>query len=76
MDIRKRLQLGEVMPEELQNRKMEVLAKLMELNQEVEPITAATEKLKDTEYMKDSKTFINILQKEYNVSVGLCDTNS
>lgn len=68
MDIRTRLGEDSVVPEEMVARKANVLAKLAELQEEVAPITAATEKLKDTDHMKDSKTFLNILQKEYNVS--------
>lgn len=68
MDIRTRLGMDSVMPEELAVRKAKVMATLNELTEEVKPITAATEKLKDTDHMKDSKTFLNILQKEYNVS--------
>lgn len=71
MDIRARLgEDSSVVPEEMVARKANVLAKLAELQEEVAPITAATEKLKDTDHMKDSKTFLNILQKEYNVSFG------
>lgn len=68
MDIRTRLGMDSVVPEELAARKAKVLATLSELTAEVAPITAATEKLKDTDHMKDSKTFLNILQKEYDVS--------
>lgn len=53
--------------QELAQRKAKVLATLQELQNEVAPITYATEKLKDTDHMKDSKSFISILQKEYNV---------
>lgn len=51
-------------------RKAKVLATLLELQNEVAPITYATEKLKDTDHMKDSKSFLNILQKEYDVSIN------
>lgn len=70
MDIRTRLGMDSVVPDELAARKAKVLATLAELSAEVAPITAATEKLKDTDHMKDSKTFLNILQKEYDVSNG------
>lgn len=53
--------------QELAQRKAKVLATLQELQNEVAPITYATEKLKDTDHMKDSKSFISILQKEYDV---------
>lgn len=54
--------------QELSQRKAKVLATLIELQHEVEPITKATEQLKNTESMKDSKTFVSVLQKEYGVS--------
>lgn len=69
MDIRQRLYDDQVVPEELAARKAKVLATLSELTAEVAPITAAMDKLKDTDHMKDSKTFLNILQKEFNVSL-------
>lgn len=71
MDIHRRLNslnANSDMPEELAARKAKVLATLLELQNEVAPITHATEKLKDSEHMKDAKSFINILQKEYDVS--------
>lgn len=71
MDIRQRLDLGTVVPDELAARKAKVLATLNELQNEVAPITYATEKLKDTDHMKDSKTFLSILQKEYDVGVNI-----
>lgn len=73
MDIRQRLALGTVVPEELAARKAKVLVTLNELQNEVAPITYATEKLRDTDHMKDSKTFLNILQKEYDVSISGLD---
>ncbi|XP_055386429.1 eukaryotic translation initiation factor 3 subunit E [Condylostylus longicornis] len=66
MDTRKRLNLGEDTPEELQQRKTKVLATLRELHNEVAPIMKATELLKNSDSMKDSKTFVNVLQKDYN----------
>lgn len=68
MDIVNRLNPGSVVPEELAARKAKVLVTLTELQNEVAPITYANDKLKDTDHMKDSKTFLNILQKEYGVS--------
>lgn len=65
MDTRKRLNLGEEMPQELQERKAKVLATLKELQNEVAPLMKANDALKDSDSMKDSKTFLNVLQKEY-----------
>lgn len=55
--------------QELAARKAKVLATLLELQNEVAPITTATDQLKDTDHMKDSKSILNILQKEYDVRV-------
>lgn len=71
MDVRKRLNLGDEMPPELMSRKTKVFETLSELKKEVKPIEEATETLKDTDSMKDSKTFLNVLQKKFHVSV-LC----
>lgn len=69
MDTRKRLNLSQEMPEELIQRKAEVLATLKQLQNEVAPIMKATDILKNGESMKDSKTFVNALQKDYNFKV-------
>ncbi|KAH8372399.1 hypothetical protein KR093_011351 [Drosophila rubida] len=69
MDTRKRLNLSQEMPEELVQRKGEVLATLKQLQNEVAPIMKATDILKNGESMKDSKTFVNALQKDYNFKV-------
>jgi len=66
MDTRKRLNLSQEMPDELVQRKAEVLATLKQLQNEVAPIMKATDILKNGESMKDSKTFVNALQKDYN----------
>ena len=68
MDIRKRLQLGDKMPDELAQRKAKVLQTLKDLQREVEPITGATELLKDSENM-DSKKFLSQLKKDFDVSI-------
>lgn len=68
MDIRTRLEMGDKMPEELAQRKQEVLATLIELQQEVEPITKATELLKDSDVVKDSKAFVAALTKDFGVN--------
>lgn len=69
MDTRRRLNLSQEMPEELIQRKAEVLATLKQLQDEVAPILKATDILKNGESMKDSKTFVNALQKDYNFKV-------
>lgn len=68
-DIRQRLNLSEKMPEELQLKRQTVLAKLKELQLEVEPLMKCMEEIKTRDTMKDSKTLINVLQTEYNVSL-------
>lgn len=69
MDIRMRLNLGDEMPVELAQRKQKVLNTLIELQGEVEPITKATELLKDTDIIKDSKTFVaELTRNHHNVS--------
>ncbi|XP_055913305.1 eukaryotic translation initiation factor 3 subunit E [Eupeodes corollae] len=69
MDTRKRLNYDKEMPEELVQRKAEVLATLKQLQNEVAPIMKATDILKNGESMKDSKTFVNALQKDYNFKI-------
>ncbi len=68
-DIRQRLNLSEKMPEELIQKRANVLTKLKELQQEVEPLMKCMEDIKTRDTMKDSKTLINVLQTEYNVSI-------
>lgn len=67
-DIRQRLNLPEKMPEELQLKRQTVLAKLKELHLEVEPFMKCIEEIKQRDTTKDSKTLLNVLQTEYNVS--------
>lgn len=67
-DIRQRLNLPEKMPEELQLKRQTVLAKLKELQLEVEPLMKCMEEIKSRDTMKDSKTLVSVLQSEYNVS--------
>lgn len=66
-DIRQRLNLPEKMPEELQLKRQTVLAKLKELQLEVEPLMKCMEEIKSRDTMKDSKTLVSVLQSEYNV---------
>ncbi|XP_031637698.1 eukaryotic translation initiation factor 3 subunit E-like isoform X3 [Contarinia nasturtii] len=65
MDIRKRLQLGDDMPQELADRKANVYATLVKLQEEVSQITEITEILKDADNIKDSKTFVEEIKKEF-----------
>lgn len=66
-DIRQRLELPEKVPEELNLKRATVLAKLKELQLEVEPLMKCMEDIKTRDSMKDSKTLINVLQTEYDV---------
>lgn len=74
MDIRKRLNLGEQMPDELAQRKTKVLATLKELQNDVAPIMKATEMLKNTDSLKDSKSYLSVLQKEFDSKNELVDS--
>lgn len=67
-DIRERLELPEKVPEELDLKRATVLAKLKELQLEVAPLMKCMEDIKTRDSMKDSKTLINVLQTEYDVS--------
>uniref|UniRef100_A0A6B2EIW8 Eukaryotic translation initiation factor 3 subunit E n=1 Tax=Phlebotomus kandelakii TaxID=1109342 RepID=A0A6B2EIW8_9DIPT len=74
MDTRKRLKLGESMPEELAQRRAKVLSKLKELQNEIAPLMKIMEELKNTDTMKDSKTLLNVLQKDFNFKVEMLDS--
>uniref|UniRef100_A0A1B0EUQ9 Eukaryotic translation initiation factor 3 subunit E n=1 Tax=Lutzomyia longipalpis TaxID=7200 RepID=A0A1B0EUQ9_LUTLO len=74
MDTRKRLNLGEQMPEELAQRRAKVLTKLKELQNEIAPLMKIVEDLKNTDSMKDSKTLLNVLQKEFNFKIEMLDS--
>lgn len=65
VDIRKRLNMGSEIPEELIQKRALVLATLQDLNVESEPITKVIELMNDSDNIKDSATFINKLQKDY-----------
>lgn len=70
IDIRKQLYPDEEVPEDLKQRRVHVVAQLQELQQEVEPILkimADEEVMKNMENMRDSKTLINFLSKDYKV---------
>lgn len=73
IDIRKQLYPDEEVPEDLKQRRIHVVAQLQELQQEVEPILQIMgdeEVMKNMENMRDSKTLINYLSKEYKVPVN------
>lgn len=70
IDIRKQLYPDEEVPEDLKQRRIHVVAQLQELQQEVEPILQIMgddEVMKNMENMRDSKTLINFLSKDYKV---------
>lgn len=56
---------------ELKSRRVHVVSQLQELQDDVEPIMTIMgndEVMKNMENMRDSKTLINFLSKDYNVS--------
>jgi translation initiation factor 3 subunit E len=72
IDIRKQLYPNDEVPEDLKQRRVHVVAQLQELQQEVQPILkimADDEVMKNMENMRDSKTLINFLSKDYKVIV-------
>lgn len=73
-DIRQRLNLGEGMTEELSQKKAEVLATLIELQNEVAPIMKSLDALKSTDNIKDPKTLLAVLQKEFNFKIETIDS--
>lgn len=68
VDIRKRLNMGSEIPEELIQKRALVLATLQDLNVESEPITKVIKLMNDSDNIKDSATFISKLQTDYGVS--------
>lgn len=71
IDIRKLLYPDEDVPEDLKQRRFHVVAQLQELQQEVKPILEIMgdeEVMKNMENMRDSKTLINYLSKDYKVN--------
>lgn len=56
-------------PQELAARRVEVLARLKELQNEIAPLMKKLDELKNTDVMKDSKTLVSVLQKEIDVSI-------
>lgn len=70
IDIRKQLFPSEEDPEDLKLKRAHVVSQLQELQEEVEPILKIMrddEIMKNMENMRDSKTLINFLSKDYKV---------
>lgn len=56
---------------ELAERKANVYATLVKLQEEVSQITEITEILKDAENIKDSKTVVEEIKKEFGVCISI-----
>lgn len=54
---------------ELSDRKSNVYATLVKLQEEVSQITEITEILKDADNIKDQKTFVEEIKKEFGVCI-------
>lgn len=70
IDIRKQLYPKEEIPEDLKQRRIHVVAQLQELQEVVKPILKIMEDdevMKNMENMRDSKTLINYLSKDFKV---------
>lgn len=70
IDIRKQLYADEEIPEELKERRTYVVSQLKELQDKVQPILeimANDEVMQNMENMRDSKTLINYLSKDFKV---------
>ncbi|KAJ8948851.1 hypothetical protein NQ318_013503 [Aromia moschata] len=77
IDIRKQLYPDEEVPEDLKQRRIHIVAQLQELQQEVEPILQIMgddEVMKNMENMRDSKTLINFLSKDYKFEIEMIDS--
>lgn len=57
--------------QELAERKANVYATLVKLQEEVAQITKITEILKDADNIKDSKTFVEEIKKEFGVRLPI-----
>ncbi|KAG8227617.1 hypothetical protein J437_LFUL004229 [Ladona fulva] len=76
IDIRKQLYPLQEVPESLKNRRAQVVAQLHELQNEVSTILklmSNDEVMKTMETMKDSKTLLNYLTKDYDFKIELMD---
>ena len=67
-DIRERLAMDKVHPDELAQGRANVLATLKELQAEVAPLMKCMEELKNPDSTKDSKSVIHALQQTLDVS--------
>lgn len=74
LDIRKRLNLEDQLPDELSTKRITVLAKLKELQNEVNPLMKCMDELKNRDTMKDSKQLMNVLQQEFNFDADIIDS--
>ncbi|CAH1115815.1 unnamed protein product [Psylliodes chrysocephalus] len=77
IDIRKQLYPDDEIPDDLKQRRSHVVSQLQELQQEVEPIlTVITDEevMKNMESMRDSKTLINFLSKDYKFEIEMIDS--
>ncbi|GLV42846.1 eukaryotic translation initiation factor 3 subunit e [Carabus blaptoides fortunei] len=77
IDIRKQLYPKEEVPEELKSRRAHVVSQLQELQDDVEPILTIMgndEVMKNMETMRDSKTLINFLSKDYNFEIEMIES--
>lgn len=71
VDIRKRLSLEDELPEELVQKRTQVLAKLKELQSEVNPLMKCMDELKNRDSMKDSKQLMSVLQQEFDFDIDI-----
>ncbi|XP_071451652.1 eukaryotic translation initiation factor 3 subunit E isoform X1 [Hetaerina americana] len=76
IDIRKQLYPLQEVPESLKSRRAQVVAQLQELQSEVSPILklmSNDDVMKTMETMKDSKTLLNYLTKDYDFKIELME---
>ncbi|XP_046396333.1 eukaryotic translation initiation factor 3 subunit E [Ischnura elegans] len=76
IDIRKQLYPLQEVPESLKSRRAQVVAQLQELQSEVSSILklmSDDDVMKTMETMKDSKTLLNYLTKDYDFKIELMD---
>lgn len=70
-DIRKRLNLPESMPEELNTKRQTVLDKLKELQTDIKPLMDCIGEIQKSDSMKDSKMLVNVIQSDYNIDINI-----
>ncbi|XP_022901457.1 eukaryotic translation initiation factor 3 subunit E [Onthophagus taurus] len=76
IDVWKQLYPDREVPEEMKDRRQHVVAELQVLQEEVEPILrvmADDETMKNMESMRDSKTLINFLSREYRFEIEMIE---